>query len=72
MVLGPALSVALAAVVDPRKARGLRHRLAVPLSVTVCAVAAGARSFVAVGEWAADLPESVAETVGARNLARCR
>jgi predicted transposase YbfD/YdcC len=64
VVLAPALSVALATVVDPRKARGLRHRLVVLLTAAVCAVAAGARSFVAVGEWVADLPGSVAETLG--------
>jgi predicted transposase YbfD/YdcC len=64
VVLAPALGVALATVVDPRKARGLRHRLVVLLTVAVCAVAAGARSFVAVGEWVADLPGSLAETLG--------
>jgi DDE_Tnp_1-associated/Transposase DDE domain len=64
VVLAPALSVALATVVDPRQARGLRHRLVVLLTAAVCAVAAGARSFVAVGEWVADLPGSVAETLG--------
>ncbi len=64
VVLAPALSVVLTTVLDPRKARGLRHRLVVLLTVAVCAVAAGARSFVAVGEWVADLPGSLAEAVG--------
>jgi predicted transposase YbfD/YdcC len=64
VVLAPALSVVLGKVADPRKARGLRHRLVVLLTVTVCAVAAGARSFVAIGEWVADLPGSLAETLG--------
>jgi predicted transposase YbfD/YdcC len=64
VVLAPALDVALASVTDPRKPRGLRHRLVVLLTVTVCAVTAGARSFVAVGEWVADLPGSVAERLG--------
>ncbi len=64
VVLAPALSTALAEVVDPRKARGRRHPLLVLITVTVCAVAAGARSFVAVGEWVADLPEQVAQTLG--------
>ena len=50
VVLAPALSVVLAKVVDPRKARGIRHRLVVLLTVTVFAVAAGVRSFVAVAE----------------------
>jgi predicted transposase YbfD/YdcC len=69
VALAPALSVVLAQVADPRKARGIRHRLVVLLTVTVCAVAAGARSFVAVGEWVADLPGSLAQTLGARD--RC-
>jgi hypothetical protein len=43
-------------VTDPRKARGIRHRLVVLLTVTVCAVAAGARSFVAVAEWSLTCP----------------
>jgi predicted transposase YbfD/YdcC len=63
-VLAPALSVVLQQLADPRKARGIRHRLVVLLTVTVCAVAAGARTFVAVAEWAADLPAALADTVG--------
>jgi predicted transposase YbfD/YdcC len=64
VALVPTLSAALTKVVDPRKARGIRHRLVVLLTLTVCAVAAGARSFVAVGEWVADLPGSLADAVG--------
>src|ERR1700737_2235965 len=43
----------LAAVADPRARRGVRHRLA----LAVCAVLAGARSFTAIAEWAADTDE---------------
>ena len=50
VVLATALSTALGGVVDLRKVRGIRHRLVVLLTVTVCAVAAGARSFVAVAD----------------------
>jgi predicted transposase YbfD/YdcC len=64
VALAPALGVALGKVTDPRKARGIRHQLVVLLTVTVCAVAAGARSFVAVAEWAADLPIALADTLG--------
>lgn len=53
------LLAVLAEVRDPRKSRGVRHRFAVILVVSVCAVLAGARSFVAIGEWAADLPLGV-------------
>jgi hypothetical protein len=47
----------LAAVADPRAQRGVRHRLAVILALAVCAVLAGARSFTAIAEWAADTDE---------------
>jgi predicted transposase YbfD/YdcC len=50
----PRLLQALAAVPDPRARRGVRHRLAVILGLAVCAVLAGARSFTAIAEWAAD------------------
>jgi predicted transposase YbfD/YdcC len=61
--LAPGLRAALAEVQDPRKPRGVRHRLVNVLVVAVCAVAAGARSFVAVAEWVADLPIELAETL---------
>jgi predicted transposase YbfD/YdcC len=69
VVLAPALNLVLEKLADPRKARGVRHRLSMLLTVTVCAVAAGARSFVAVAEWVADLPTALADTVGTRG--RC-
>jgi hypothetical protein len=47
----------LAAVADPRARRGVRHRLAVILALAVRAVLAGARSFTAIAEWAADTDE---------------
>ena len=40
------------------------------LTVTVCAVAAGARSFVAIAEWVADLPAALADTLGTGSGAR--
>src|SRR5207248_10207896 len=48
----------LAAVPDPRKRRGVRHRLVAVLVVSVCAVLGGMRSFVAIGQWARDSVES--------------
>lgn len=45
----------LATVPDPRDPRGIRYQLAGVLAVAVCAVLTGARSFAAIGEWAADL-----------------
>src|SRR5512142_1521429 len=46
---------ALAAVPDPRDRRGVRYRLTSLLAVAVCAVLAGAATFAAIADWAADL-----------------
>ncbi|MFF7365755.1 transposase family protein [Streptomyces sp. NPDC008125] len=43
----------------------MRHRLAVVLALTACAVLAGATSLLAVGEWIADAPVHVLKQVGA-------
>ena len=47
----------LAEVPDPRDPRGVRYPLPGVLAVAVTAVLAGARSFTAIGSWAADLSE---------------
>ena len=54
---------ALAAVPDPRARRGVRHRLAVILGLAVCAVLAGARSFTAIAEWAADADQATRDAL---------
>jgi hypothetical protein len=59
-----ALLQALAQVPDPRSARGVRYPFAAILAVAVCAMLAGARSFVAIGEWVADLPEQARAGLG--------
>lgn len=69
VVLAPGLRDVLGGVVAPGKRRGVRHGLVVVLTAAVCAVAAGARSFVAVAEWVADLPEEVAAAWGTQR--RC-
>jgi predicted transposase YbfD/YdcC len=46
----------LSTLADPRDRRGLRHELATVLTLAVAAVAAGARSVVAIAGWAGDLP----------------
>lgn len=61
----PGLLERLAEVPDPRDPRGVRHRLAVVLALTACAVLSGATSLLAVGEWIADAPGYVLEQVGA-------
>ncbi len=53
------LLAAFRAVTDPRCRRGVRHQLVVILGLAACAVLAGARSYVAIAEWAHDLPAPV-------------
>jgi predicted transposase YbfD/YdcC len=65
-------------VPDPRKKRGVRHRFAAILFVSVCAVVSGARSFAAIAEWAADaVSDAVDDTlrgmgIGAPNASTVR
>lgn len=58
------LLTVLVSVPDPRCRRGIRHRYAAMLAVALCAVLAGARSYVAIGEWAADMPATVRLRLG--------
>ncbi|MEP7023298.1 MAG: ISAs1 family transposase [Actinomycetota bacterium] len=62
----PGLREFLAKVADPRARRGVRHSLVSVLLVSVAAVLAGARSFTAIGEWAADAPPEVLGALGVR------
>ena len=55
-----------AAVPDPRCARGVRHQVQAILAIAAVAVVCGARSFAAIGEWAADAPQWVLQVLGAR------
>lgn len=43
-----------------RARRGVRHRL----NVVVCAVVAGYRSYAAIAEWVADVPDETAQALG--------
>jgi DDE_Tnp_1-associated len=61
----------LALVPDPRDRRGVRHSAGSLLALTAAAVLAGARSFAAIGEWIADLPQRMLAIMGAR-LDACR
>jgi predicted transposase YbfD/YdcC len=61
---GPDLLGALSRVPDPRDSRGVRHRLVTVLAAAVCAVLAGACSYVGIAEWAHDLPVSVRVRLG--------
>src|SRR6266550_4937475 len=55
---------ALAAVPDPRSPRGMRYRLSSLLAVAVCAVLAGATTFAAIADWAADLDPPARHRLG--------
>jgi predicted transposase YbfD/YdcC len=63
---GPHLLGSLAAVPDPRAARGRRHPLVAILAMAAAAVLAGARSIAAIAEWAAEAPQPVRAALGAR------
>jgi DDE_Tnp_1-associated len=55
---------ALGQVPDPRDPRGRRYPLAPVLAIAVCAVLAGARSYAAIAEWAADAPPGLRAGLG--------
>lgn len=56
----------LAVLRDPRDRRGRRHSLVSVLLTTCCAVLAGARSYLAVGQWARHAPLDALARVGVR------
>ncbi len=56
---GLSLVEALAAVPDPRAARGVRHGVLSVLLISACAVLAGARSYAAIAEYAHDTDREI-------------
>jgi predicted transposase YbfD/YdcC len=56
----------LAVLPDPRARAGRRHPLVAILALAAAAVLAGARSFAAIAEWAADAPQPIRAALGAR------
>ena len=60
----PELLSLLATIPDPRDPRGRQHQLAPILAVGLAAVLAGARSFVAIGEWVAHQPAHALHELG--------
>jgi hypothetical protein len=53
-------------VPDPRMRRGVRHKIQSLLATAICAVLAGARSFTAMGEWAAEQSRETLERLGSK------
>ncbi|MDG4791746.1 transposase family protein [Micromonospora sp. WMMD1102] len=49
---------------DPRARRGVRHRLTAVVAVAMCAVLTGCRSYAAIGEWVAEVPETTVVGLG--------
>ncbi|WP_233289062.1 transposase family protein [Kitasatospora sp. MBT63] len=58
----------MALLPDPRDRRGLRHPLVSVVLVAASAVLAGARSFRAIGQWAAEAPQHALARLGARTV----
>src|SRR5262249_59910499 len=61
---GAGLLTVLAGIADPRCRRGIRHRLPVMVGRAACGARAGARSFTAIAEWAADADEATLAGLG--------
>ncbi|GGM24571.1 hypothetical protein GCM10010129_81300 [Streptomyces fumigatiscleroticus] len=61
----PVLTDRLTALPDPRDRRGRRHSL-VPVLLTARAVPAGARSYLAIGQWACPAPQHTLARLGIR------
>lgn len=51
---------------DCRKRRGRRHDLTSILAISICAVLCGARSYVAIAEWAARCSQNLLKRLGCR------
>jgi hypothetical protein len=56
----------LRTLVDPRKARGVRHPLVTVVAISVCAALSGARGFRAIAEWAKDLTRETLRRLGSQ------
>lgn len=56
----------LKALPDPRKPRGMRHKLRTVLAVAICACLSGSRSLAAIAEWIAQQPRDILRRLGCR------
>jgi len=62
---------ALGSVTDPRKRRGVRHGCTAVLAIAVCAVLAGAKSYLGIAEWAQELTPAVRKRLGVGRRPPC-
>lgn len=62
----PGLGDRLRTLPDPRDRRGRRHPLVSVLLAAACAVLAGARSYLAIGQWARNAPQDTLARLGVR------
>jgi hypothetical protein len=53
-----------AEIADPRHRRGVRHQVDVIVAAALAAVLCGARSFAAIGQWAAQAEANTAAWLG--------
>jgi hypothetical protein len=53
-------------VTDPRKKRGIRHNMLSVLAISVCGVLSGARSFLAISDWAESCSQKIMERLNCR------
>lgn len=51
---------------DPRKRRGIRHKIQSVLATGICAVLAGARNFTAIAEWSAEQSKQTLIRLGSK------
>lgn len=56
----------LQAITDPRKPRGVRHSVVSIVALATCACLAGARSFEAIAQWAAECSREALNRLGCR------
>lgn len=59
----------LQAITDPRKPRGVRHSVVSIVAMATCACLAGARSFEAIAQWAAECSREALNRLGCRRPA---
>src|SRR3954453_16258948 len=60
----PGTAARLAVLPAPRERRGRRHPLTSVLLTAACAVLAGARSYLAIGQWARHAPQDTLSRLG--------